>query len=387
VPNVLIEGTCDPRFERVKEAFAATFASPYECGAAMAVVIDGKPVVDLWAGHADKARTMPWGRDTLVNLFSTTKGLLAICAHRLIDQGLLDLDTPVAAYWPEFARAGKDHIRVRQLLNHCAGLAALRKPIPDEAMYDWSAMTSALAAEEPWWTPGTRHGYHAITIGFLVGEVIRRITGKSVGQYLHDEIAGPLGLDCHIGLREQDDARCGQMIQSPAPPKDQVNIFQYAQEHRESVTARAFFNPPGAMKLSAVNSRAWRGAEIPAANGHGTARGLARLYGALACGGVCDGVRVLTPEAIARCHTEESNGLDAVLMIPTRFSTGFMLSQPHDPMGPNPRTFGHPGAGGSIGFADPDARVGFGYTMNKMGPYILMDPRPRAMVDALYASF
>ncbi|HLW70944.1 MAG TPA: serine hydrolase domain-containing protein [Candidatus Binataceae bacterium] len=381
-----IEGTCDPRFERVKEAFAENFAQRNEYGASFAIVVDGLAVVDLWAGHADKARTIPWRPDTLVNLFSTTKGVTAICAHRLIDQGLLDLDTPVAAYWPEFARAGKDHIRLRQLLNHRAGLPALRKPVPDAAIYDWSAMTTALAAEEPWWTPGTRHGYHAITIGFLVGEVIRRITGKSLGDYFRDEIAGPLELDCHIGLTAEDDARCGQMIQSPAPPKDQINIFKYAQEHPESVTAKAFFNPPGAMKLGAVNSRAWRAAEIPAANGHATAGALARLYGALAAGGAIDGVRVLEPEAIVRCHTEESSGRDEVLMIPTRFSTGFMLSQAHDRMGPNARTFGHPGAGGSLGFADPDARVGFGYTMNKMGPYILMDPRPRALVEALYES-
>lgn len=381
-----IEGTCDRRFDGVKAAFAENFAQRYEYGAAVAITIDGKPVVDLWAGHADKARTIPWQHDTLVNLFSTTKGLTAICAHRLVDQGRLELDAPVAAYWPEFARAGKDHVRVRQLLNHRAGLPALRKPIPDEAIYDWNAMTSALAAEEPWWTPGTRHGYHAITIGFLVGEVIRRITGKTLGRYFRDEIAAPLGLDCHIGLDAEDDVRCGQMIQSPRPPEGQVNIFKYAQDNPESVTAKAFFNPSGAMKLGAVNSRTWRGAEIPAANGHATARSLARLYGALACGGQLDGVRVLEPEAIARCHTEESNGRDEVLMISTRFSTGFMLSQPHDPMGPSARAFGHPGAGGSIGFADPDGRIGFGYTMNKMGPYILMDPRARALVDTLYAA-
>jgi CubicO group peptidase (beta-lactamase class C family) len=386
VTELKIEGTCDPRFARVKAAFAENFAQRNEYGAAVAITIDARPVVDLWAGHTDKARTIPWRHDTLVNLFSTTKGLTAICAHRLVDQGRLELDAPVATYWPEFARAGKDHIRVRQLLNHRAGLPALRQPVPEAAIYDWDAMTSALAAEEPWWTPGTRHGYHAITIGFLVGEVVRRITGMSLGHYFHDEVAGPLGLDCHIGLRAEDDARCGQMIQSPRPPEGQVNIFKYAQDNPESVTAKAFFNPPGAMKLGAVNSRAWRGAEIPAANGHATARALARLYGALSCGGAIDGVRILEADAITRCHTEESDGRDEVLMISTRFSTGFMLSQPHDPMGPSARAFGHPGAGGSIGFADPDAHIGFGYTMNKMGPYILMDPRARALVDAMYAS-
>jgi CubicO group peptidase (beta-lactamase class C family) len=384
--EVTIEGLCDPRFERVRAAFAENFAQRNEYGAAVAVYVDGTPVLDLWGGHADRERSRPWTRDTIVNLFSTTKGLTAICAHRLVDQGLLDLDAPVALYWPEFAQAGKDHIRVRQLLNHRAGLPAIRRRILDEAIYDWAAMTSALAAEEPWWTPGTKHGYHAITFGFLIGEVLRRVTGKTLGTYFHDEIAAPLGLDCHIGLDAKDDARCGQMIQSPRPPEGQVNIFKYAQDNPESVTAKAFLNPAGAMKLGAVNSRTWRGAEIPAANGHGTARALARLYGALACGGALDGVQVLQPDAIVRSYTEESGGRDEVLMIPTRFSTGFMLTQPHDPMGPNTRPFGHPGAGGSLGFADPDAGIGFGYTINKMGPYILIDPRARVLLEAVYAS-
>jgi CubicO group peptidase (beta-lactamase class C family) len=384
--EVRIEGKCDPRFARVREAFAENFAQRNEYGAAVAITLDRKPVVDLWGGHADKARTQPWTRDTIVNLFSTTKGLTAICAHRLVDQGRLDLDTPVARYWPEFAQAGKGEIPMRQLLNHRAGLPALRKKLSDEASYDWNAMTAALAAEEPWWVPGTKHGYHALTMGWLVGEVIRRVTGKSVGRYFHDEIAAPLGLDCHIGLDAKDDSRCGQMIQSPPPPPDQVNLFKYAQDNPESITAKAFFNPATAMKLGAVNGRAWRGAEIPAANGHSNARALARLYGALARGGEVDGIRVLESAAIARCSAEESGGVDEVLLVPTRFSTGFMLTQPHDRMGPNNSPFGHPGAGGSLGFADPEAKVGFGYTMNKMGPYILIDPRARAPIDAVYAS-
>ena len=381
-----IEGTCDARFGRVKEAFAENFAKRDEYGAAVAVTIAGKPVLDLWAGHADKARTRSWTRDTLVNVFSTTKGLTAICAHRLADQGKLDFDQPVNRYWPEFAQNGKERIAVRQLLNHRAGLPAIRHQLADDAAYDWQVMTTALAAEEPWWEPGSKHGYHALTYGWLAGEVIRRITGKSVGAYFRDEIAGPLGLDCHIGLDARDDERCGQMIQSPPPPPGQMNIFQYAMDHPASVTARTFNNPPTALKLSAVNGRAWRGAEIPAANGHTTARALARLYGALADGGQIDSVRVLSPAAISRCYTEESAGNDEVLLVPTRFSTGFMLTQAHDPIGPNPHAFGHPGAGGSLGFADPDAKVGFGYTMNKMGPYILIDPRTRCLIEALYAS-
>lgn len=384
--DLKIEGSCEPRFERVRQAFAENFARRNEYGAAVALTLDGKTVVDLWGGHADKARSKPWSRDTIVNVFSTTKGLTAIAAHRMVDQGLLDFDAPVAAYWPEFAQAGKDHIRVRQLLNHRAGLPAIRQPLPEAACFDWEVMTSALAAETPWWTPGALHGYHAITYGWLIGEVMRRVSGKSVGRYFHDEIAAPLGIDCHIGLSPEDDERCGQMIQSPPPPPDQVNIFKYTQDYPDSITAKAFMNPPAAMKLAVVNSRAWRGAEIPAANGHTTARALARLYGALARGGEIDGVRVLEPSTIARCYQEESYGRDEVLMITTRFSPGFMLTQPHDPMGPSPRAFGHPGAGGSLGFADPDSKLGFGYTMNKMGPYILIDPRARALIDAAYAS-
>lgn len=381
-----IEGTCDARFAQVKEAFAENFAKRNEYGAAVAVTIAGKPVIDLWAGHADKARTRAWTRDTLVNVFSTTKGLTAICAHRLADQGKLDFDAPVVRYWPEFALSGKERITVRQLLNHRAGLPAIRHQLADDAAYNWQVMTDALAAEEPWWQPGSKHGYHALTYGWLVGEVIRRITGKSVGTYFRDEIAEPLTIDCRIGLDARDDERCGQMIQSPPPPPGQMNIFQYAMDHPDSVTARTFNNPPTALKLSAVNSRAWRGAEIPAANGHTTARALARLYGALGDGGQVDGVRVMSPAAIARCHSEESAGTDEVLLVPTRFSTGFMLTQPHDPIGPNAHAFGHPGAGGSLGFADPDAQLGFGYTMNKMGPYILIDPRTRCLIDAVYAS-
>lgn len=386
MPDLNIEGTCDERFARVKEAFAENFATRNEYGAAVAVTIGGRPIIDLWAGHADKARTRPWTRDTLVNVFSTTKGLTAICAHRLADQGKLDFDAPVVRYWPEFAQQGKEKITVRQLLNHRAGLPAIRHQLADDAAYDWNVMTAALASEEPWWEPGTKHGYHALTYGWLVGEVIRRITGKSVGAYFRDEIAGPLAIDCHIGLDARDDERCGQMIQSPPPPPGQVNIFQYAMDHPESVTARTFNNPPTALKLSAVNARAWRGAEVPAANGHTTARALARLYGALADGGAADGVRVLSPAAVEHCYSEESAGTDEVLMVSTRFSTGFMLTQAHDPLGPNPHAFGHPGAGGSLGFADPGARLGFGYTMNKMGPYILVDPRTRNLIEAVYAS-
>jgi CubicO group peptidase (beta-lactamase class C family) len=384
--DVRIEGTCDSRFARVREAFAENLEKRNEYGAAVAVTVDGRAVVDLWGGYADKARTRPWTRDTLANVFSTTKGLTAICAHRLAGEGKLDIDAPVARYWPEFAQNGKEGITVRQLLNHRAGLPAVRERLRAESYYDWNYMVGLLAAEQPFWAPGTRHGYHAITFGWLVGEVIRRITGKSAGTYFRDELARPLGLDCHIGLSAADDDRCAEIRQAPPPTPGEFNLFEYATKNRDSLTAKVFLNPSNGLRSEVINSRAWRGAEIPAANGHTTARALTRLYGALACGGALDGVRVMAPEEIANCYREESYGTDEVLMITTRFSTGFMLTQPDDKWGPNAHTFGHPGAGGSLGFADPEAKVGFGYTMNKMGSGILIDPRARALFDAVYAS-
>ena len=383
---VKVEGTCDPKFNRVKDAFVENFEKRNEVGAAAAVMLDGKSVVDIWAGHADREKTRPWTRDTLVNVYSTTKGVTAICAHRLADKGLLDIDAPVAKYWPEFAQAGKDKLPVRYLLSHQAGLAAVRKPLDDGALFNWNKMTTALAEQEPWWEPGTKHGYHALTFGYLVGEVIRRITGKTPGTYLREEIAGPLGLDLHIGLEAKDDARTGDMIAMPPPAPGEPNLFAEIMKNPESVTFKAFMNPPGGMRPGLVNTRDWRAAEIPAANGHTTARSLAKLYGVLARGGELDGVRVMSKEQVAQCSIEQSNGPDALLMINTRFSLGFMMSQPGASLGPNAKSFGHPGAGGSLGYADPEAKIGFGYTMNKMHASLLIDPRATALIDAVYAS-
>ncbi|HEY6298346.1 MAG TPA: serine hydrolase domain-containing protein [Candidatus Binatus sp.] len=383
---VKIEGTCDPKFNRVKDVFAENFEKRGEVGAAAAVMLDGKSVVDIWAGHADREKTRPWTRDTLVNVYSTTKGVTAICAHRLADKGLLDIDAPVAKYWPEFAQAGKDKLPVRYLLSHRAGMAAVRKPLDDDALFKWDKMTTALAEQEPWWEPGTKHGYHALTFGHLVGEVIRRITGKTPGTYLRDELAGPLGLDLHIGLDAKDDARTGDMIAMPPPGPGEPNLFAEVMKNPESVAFKAFMNPPGGMRPGLVNTREWRAAEIPAANGHTTARSLAKLYGVLARGGELDGVRVMSKEQVAKCSIEQSNGPDALLVINTRFSLGFMMSQPGASLGPNAKSFGHPGAGGSLGYADPEAKIGFGYTMNKMHASLLIDPRATALIDAVYAS-
>jgi CubicO group peptidase (beta-lactamase class C family) len=386
--TVAIQGVCDARFKAVKEAFAQNFADYGEVGAAVTVMVGGRMVVDLWAGHADAALSRPWQQDTIVNVFSTTKGMTAICAHRLADQGLLDIDAPVARYWPEFAQAGKEEVPVRYLLSHRAGLPGVRKMLPVGAAYDWEVMTSALAAEEPWWEPGTKHGYHALTYGYLVGEVVRRISGQSVGTYFRTEIAEPLELDCYIGLSEEHDARTAEMLPMP-PPEGEDNPIAKALSDPESMTFKAFASPPDLMLPGTVNSRAWRAAEIPAANGHTDARSLARLYGALAQGGELDGYEVLTLEAIDRARVEQSYGEDAVLFgLPSRFGLGFMLDLPENRIVPQGDIFGHPGAGGSIGFADPEAGVGFGYVMNKMivPPDYFIDPRWRGLVDATYAA-
>ncbi|HJU28673.1 MAG TPA: serine hydrolase domain-containing protein [Candidatus Binataceae bacterium] len=383
-----IQGQCDRRFERVRSAFAENFAQPGEIGAAVAVTVDGRPVVDLWGGHADAARNRPWERDTIVNVWSTTKGLCAMCAHRLADQGKLDFEAPVANYWPEFAAAGKDRLPVKYLLSHRAGLAAIRAPLKHEDVFSWEKVTSELARQEPWWEPGAKHGYHAITFGWLVGEVVRRISGKSLGTYFRDEIAGPLGADAFIGFGPSLDGRVANIIQAPPPKSGEPDAFTQMMSDPESVSAKAISNPPTMLLPETVNSRAWRGAEIPGANGHATARGLSRIYGALARGGEVDGVRIFSSAELPRCLTEQSRGMDEVLKFPTRFSLGFMLSQSGFELGPNARTFGHPGAGGSLGYADLDARVGFGYAMNQMGPATasLMDSRCAALVEAVYAS-
>jgi CubicO group peptidase (beta-lactamase class C family) len=387
MPTTTIQGQCESRFERVRKAFAENFDQRGEVGAAVAVTLDGRPIVDLWGGHADKAKTRPWNRDTIVNVWSTTKGLTAICAHRLAGQGRLDFDAPVAKYWPEFAQGGKGSMPVRFLLSHRAGLAAIRAPLPDEALFNWDTVTKELARQEPWWEPGSKHGYHAITFGWLVGEVVRRISGKSLGTYFRDEIAGPLKLDAYIGFDGSLDPRVAEIIPAPPPQPGQPDVLGDLLKDPESVSAKAIMNPPITMLPTTTNSRAWRGAEIPGANGHADARSLARLYGALSRGGEVDGIRVMEAGSIQGCYTEQSNGTDAVLQIPTRFSLGFMISQPAAAFGPNPHSFGHPGAGGSLGFADPDTKIGFGYVMNQMGPNIsLLDPRTAALIDAVYAS-
>lgn len=377
------QGTCDARFERVREVFESGFERGDEVGAAVSVVLDGERVVDLWGGHMDEARSRAWQRDTLVNVFSTTKGMTALCAHRLVDQGKLDLDAPVVRYWPEFAAHDKGDIPVRWLLSHQAGLPAVRETLAPEAIYDWDHMAAALAAEKPWWTPGAEHGYHAVTFGWLVGEVIRRVSGRSVGQYFRDEIAGPLEADFFIGCGPDLDPRIADLLQGPISTDGDGSVLMEAMRDPQSLQGRTFMNPP--LLGDVPMSRAWRAAEIPAANGHASAAAIATIYGAVASGAGVGGP-VLSREAIERARTEHAHGPDNVLQLTTRIASGFMLAPAEEPCGPNDRAFNHAGAGGSLGFCDPDASLGLGYTMNNMhmGAW-LVDPRARALVDAVYA--
>ena len=381
-----IGGWTEPQFEGVREAFARNFGEHGDVGAAVAVYRNGEPVVDLWGGWYSPERERAWDRNTLVNVFSTTKGLAAFCAHRLVEQGLLDVDAPVAQYWPEFAAAGKEDIPVRMLLNHQAGMAAVRRPLTMEDLFDWETMCEALAEQEPWWTPGEQHGYHALTYGWLVGEVVRRIDGRSLGTYWREEFAAPLGLDAHIGTGPEFDGRISTLLDAPPDPNapDLIEMFGGP----DTVGAAAFSNPPiaGPDEDNITASRGWRGAEIPAANGHATARALARVYGGAANGGAIDGIHVLEPATIENAIVKQSHGPDACLQLATRFGLGWMLTADFMPLGPNPRAFGHPGAGGSLGYADLDAGIGFGYTMNQMQNNLSGDPRVNGLIDALYAA-
>ncbi|HXZ86338.1 MAG TPA: serine hydrolase domain-containing protein, partial [Myxococcota bacterium] len=345
--------------------------------------VDGRPAVDLWGGWADPARSRPWQRDTLVCVFSCTKGMVALCAHLLADRGQLDYDAPVARYWPEFAAAGKAAITVRQLLSHQAGLPLLREPLPPGGIYDWDRVVRALAAEKPHWEPGTAHGYHTLSFGHLVGELVRRIDGRDVGRFFREEVAQPLRADFLIGVGEQDEARVAEL----APPPERTQLGPVARAALEVDAARiARYDDPHLLVPPVVNTRVWRAAQIPGGNGHGNARALARVYAALARGGELDGVRLISPAAIARMSERQVLGKDRTIGIENEFALGFHRNggSPLMRLGNSPTAFGHGGAYGSIGMADPARRIGLGYVMNQCGEP-LGDPRGPALVEAVYA--
>ena len=385
--HVQIAGECDPRFERVRTCFEQNFRELREQGAALAIHVAGHKVVDLWGGVRDRTN-VPWARDTLVNVYSSTKGLAALCVHRLIDTGALDLEARVADYWPEFAQAGKSDIRLYTLLAHRAGLAALDEVLPPEAIYDQERMARALAAQAPNWPPDQCHGYHAQTFGFLLAELVRRCAGVTIGQYLREHIAGPLGADAFIGLPEAYDERVARVTRAlgEVTPPGEVDLGAVWRREPDSLTTRAFTNPSA--QPGAAQTRHWRAAELPSSNGHASALGLSRIYAAASGASPQQAPPgVFSASLTARCSVEYALGEDVVLRIRTRFGPGFMLSQGEGTgrFGPNSRSFGHPGLGGSVGFADPDAHIGFGYVMNRAGGGILIDERPRRLIEALYA--
>ena len=377
-PSQGVEGHCEPRFVLLREVFEQSFADGLEDGASLSLWLDGRPVVDLWGGVADLESGAAWQRDTLVNVYSTTKGPTALCAHLLADRGQLDFDAPVARYWPEFAAAGKSQLPVRYLLCHRAGLAGLDRPTRLEDLYDWQGVVQALAAQAPWWEPGSRHGYHPITYGHLVGELVRRISGRSLGTFFREEIALPLGLDFHIGLRASEDARVARLV----PPRRSEGA-RILRDEPDSLSGRALSNP--VIDPRAAATRAWRGAEIPAANGHGNARSIGRFYALLACGGELDRVRLLSQASLERAAEVQVAGADAVLRVPVQWGLGFIVNGRPGIYGPNPQTIGHSGYGGSFGFADRAARLAMGYAMNRMGANLAGDVRAGRLVEAVYA--
>ncbi len=366
-----IFGTCDDRFIAVRDVFTANFKNGLEVGASVAVTVDGRPVVDLWGGEAVQG-SKTWQRDTIVNVYSTTKTMAATSILVAVDRGLVDLDAPVASYWPEFSQNGKESVLVRHVMSHSAGLSGFDPPIKDKSqLYDWDAVVTGLAAQKPWWTPGEGSGYHVLTQGFLQGEIIRRVTGKSIGTFFREEIAEPLDADFHIGLDEIHDSRVADLV----PP---VASLASATTHPDSISARTM----GSCNLDGTEpaTQAWRRAEIPAAGGIGNARSVARVHSMLACGGEVDGIRLLKEGTVARILEEQTNGTDKVLGVPVRFGMGFGLIDKNFPLSPNQRAFFWGGWGGSIAVIDLDARVSIAYVMNRMEANLMGDARGGTLV-------
>ena len=385
----MIEGEFDPKFEGVASAFLENFEQREEVGASVCVTLEGRTVVDLWGGKV-AVDGGPWKHDTISIIFSATKGAAALCAHMAADRGQLDLDAPVKRYWPKFEQAGKEGALVSMMLDHSVGLPHVRTTIKKGGFYDYDYMVELLEREEPFWKPGTRNGYHGITLAWTAGEMVHRSTGRRLGKFFQEEVAGPLGLDFAIGLPENREGRVAPMIY--APVTDEVRnsrISQAAINEKDSATHYFMFNMGGFN----VNSREAHAAEIGSANGISNARGLAGMYAPLANGGEINGKRLVSRDTLQRmalCSVATHE--DATLRIPTRFSLGFMKAMDnrrlensaHCSLLIGEPAFGHVGAGGSLGFADPECRMSFGYTMNKMGFGILMNARGQSLVDAAY---
>ncbi len=365
----VISGTTDPKFAPVREAFAANFDSGLEHGGGVAVVLDGRPVVELWGGHADAAKARPWQRDTLINVWSCTKGVVALAVAMLVERGQLDYAAPVARWWPEFAAGGKERLTLDHLLSHQAGLNGLALPMDEAGLLAWTPYVEALAAMAPLWEPGSRAIYHALSFGHLAGEPLRRVDGRSIGRFVAEEIAGPLGADFFIGLPEREEPRVAEMIEGPKA-SDWVSYVLASPFPHSCMNPRPLALAP--------NHRAWRAAEVPGGNGQSTAAALAKIYGALASGGA----GLIGRDAIAEAARPRVRGIDESFGSPTAFAAGFQIDNPLTGKG----AFGHSGWGGSYGFADPAAGLGFAYVTNRMlGFDDGIDPRRKSLVEAAYA--
>jgi len=372
-----IHGRCDGRFEAVRSALAQNLDSGEELGASLVLDIDGDIVIDMWGGFCDEARTVPWGEHTITNVWSSTKTVTSLAALMLADRGELDVDAPVARYWPEFAAAGKQDVRVRHLMSHSSGVSALDQPAVVEDLYDWQKATSRMAAQAPWWEPGTASGYHALNYGHLVGELVRRISGKTLKQFVAEEITGPLGADFQIGAAESDWGRIANVVPPPPLP------FDFEALGPDHPAVKTLTGP--IVEAGEANTPGWRNADIGAANGHGNARSLARVMSVVARGGEVDGIRLLGPGTIDLIFREQLNGIDLVLGVPLRWGIGYGLPQRDVlPWIPDEQICFWGGWGGSMIIMDAGRRMTISYMMNKMAPGIIGSDRSAAYGQAIY---
>ena len=370
-----VSGHCQARFTPVREAFVSNFADQGEVGAAVTIYLAGEAVVELVGGWKDIRRTQPWRPDTLVNVYSVGKAIVALLLLQLVDRGEAELDDPVASMWPEFGAKGKGGVTIRQALCHQAGVPAIREPLTNDDLWQWDRMTTALAATEPWWTAGARHAYHTNTFGHLIGELVHRGTGRLPGECLRSVIA-PLEADMWFGLPPTELDRCAEVVWAldGRPP----TVDRQALAGEELMVQLGYFNPPGYSSMGVVNTPEWRSAQVPSTNGHATATGVARFYAALLEPG-----RLLSPELLAEATRAQSVGFCPVLGEEVTFGLGFKPTTPRRPFGPNPGSFGHFGTGGALGFADPQAGIAFGYVMNHVIPR-WQSTRNRSLMEALY---
>jgi len=375
-----IHGTCDERFRSVRDALARNLDSGEELGASIVLDLDGDLLVDMWGGFRDQDRAVPWTQDTITNVWSTTKTITSLAALTLVDRGELDVDAPVATYWPEFAANGKQDVMVRHVMSHASGVSGLDQPAVVEDLYDWEGSTSRFAAQAPWWEPGTASGYHALNYGHLVGEIVRRVSGKTLKQFVAEEIAGPLGADFQIGAAASDWGRIADVVPPPPLPFDVEALGP------DSITVKTLTGPP--VTAETANTPAWRHADIGAANGHGNARSVARIMSVVARGGEVDGVRLLGQDTIDLIFREQQNGVDLVLGVPLRLGIGYGLPQRELlPEIPDGKICFWGGWGGSMIVVDVGRRMTFSYMMNRMGAGLVGSERSgeygRALYDAI----